>query len=211
MKIYFRLLGFLCLGIIFSCNSEPIKDDSIQENYFRVTEFKKEQNNLNIYIDVEFCFNVDLIAGQHTTIGSLGVTISDKDLILTYTTISDWTIGTTHISIGDCKDQWVPITRSGNPKIGKFEHTEPHSAAVNRVVYHISLDALPEGSDLYCFAAHAEVNGPDGEETAWAGGDDDEGGAFRGRDLVNNGYTVKDFSGRSWATYVEALLSVCDD
>ena len=63
-------------------------------------------------------------------------------------------------------------------------------------------------SDLFCFAAHAEVNGPDGEETAWAGGDNDGGGLI-GRSSTYPGYTVRDFGGRSWATYIEALLSTC--
>lgn len=209
MKTNLRLLGFLCLSILFSCNTEQLKDDSVEQDYFRVTEYTVTETDSNRASQViEYCFNVDLIAGQHIYVGSLGVTKSETDLILTYTTIPDWTIDVTHVSIGDCNEQWVPTTRSGNPKIGKFGHTEPHSADINRVVYHISLDALPEDSDLFCFAAHAEVNGPDGEETAWAGGDNDGGGLI-GRSSMNAGYTVRDFGGRSWATYIEALLSTC--
>lgn len=208
MKTNLRLLSVLCLSILFSCNTEQLKEDSVEQDYFKVTEYTVTETDSNRASQIEYCFNVDLIAGQHIYVGSLGVTKSETDLILTYTTITDWTIGVTHVSIGDCNEQWVPTTRSGNPKIGKFGHTEPHSADINRVVYHISLDALPENSDLFCFAAHAEVNGPDGEETAWAGGDNDGGGLI-GRSSTYPGYTVRDFGGRSWATYIEALLSTC--
>ena len=51
----------------------------------------------------------------------------------------------------------------------------------------ISLDALDE---YYCFAAHAEVTGPTGGETAWAEG--------------------TGFDGNNWAMYVEAELSDCN-
>lgn len=214
MKINLHLLSLLCLSLLFSCSSEQLTEDSVDQNYFRVSEFNDSQTNLNRSSQyIEYCYSVDLMAGQHIDVGALGVSKSATDLILTYTTISGWTLDATHVSIGDCNEQWVPLTRSGNPKIGRFEHTEPHSAEINRVVYHISLDALPTGSDLYCFAAHAEVSGPNGEETAWAGDDDDNGGGITmGRNIAayNPGYTVKDFRGRSWATYIEALLSACD-
>ena len=91
------------------------------------------------------------------------------------------------MSIGNCEDQAIPTTGSGNPKVGKFEHSTSHSEGVNEVIYRINKEAI---SDVYCFAAHAVVNGPTGEETAWAEG--------------------TPFSGENWAMYVEALLSDCD-
>ncbi len=106
--------------------------------------------------------------------------------------MKDGAIDLTHLSIGDC-EQSIPTTGSGNPKVGKFEHTEPHSADTNKVIYMIDLEAMiaeHDIEDLYCFAAHAEVTGPDSEETAWAEG--------------------TGFDGNNWAMYVEALLSECD-
>ncbi len=106
---------------------------------------------------------------------------------------SDWTIDLTHLSIGDC-DQSIPTTGSGNPKVGRFEHTEPHTEDTNNVVYMVDLDALiaeHELEDVYCFAAHAEVTGPDSEETAWAEG--------------------TGFEGNNWAMFVQTSLSECGD
>ena len=218
MKFNLRLLSVFCLGLIFSCSNEQLEDDPIGQDYFRVTEYRVD--HVNSKNADQPCFSVDLMAGQHMNVGTVSISKTDTDLVLTYSTIPEWTIGTTHVSIGDCNEQWVPTTKKGNPKIGKFGHKEPHSADINKVVYLISLEALPEGSDLYCFAAHAEVNGPNGEETAWAGNDDgnddddnDDGGgvpAYRVSKNLNSGYTVRDFGGRSWATYIEALQSACD-
>ena len=110
-----------------------------------------------------------------------------ENLIITYTTNGDWTIDATHLSIGGCDDGSIPTTGSGNPKIGKFEYHSTHSDGVNQVTYTISLDTI---LDEYCFAAHAEVTGPTGGETAWAEG--------------------TEFPGNSWAMFVEANLSDCD-
>jgi len=209
MKTYLRLLSFLCLSILLSCNTEQLNDDSIEQNYFKVFEYTMHDNSDLTKSSQfnEYCYSVDLMAGQNIYVGALGVTKTETDLIVTYATTSGWTIDETHINVGDCSDGWAPTTRSGNPKIGKFDHKEPHSVEINRVVYQISLEAIPEGSDLYCLAAHAVVLGPNGEETAWAGGDD-EGGSM-GRSSKNNGYTVMEFSGSSWATYIASYLSSC--
>jgi len=80
----------------------------------------------------------------------------------------------------------MPTNGSGNPMIGHFEHSESHSEGTTEVVYLIDLDALEE---YFCFAAHAEVTGPTGGETAWAEG--------------------TEFEGNSWAMFVEAQLSDC--
>ena len=191
-----RLLGFLCLSILFSCNTEQLRDDSIEQDYFKVTEYTVTETNSNRESQaIEYCFNVDLIAGQHIYIGSLGVTKSETDLILTYATIPNWTIDVTHVSIGDCNEQWVPTTRSGNPKIGKFDYSSTHSDGINEVSYIISREATVED---FCFAAHAVVYNINGEEeTAWAAGLDEDGNPLT-------------FSGNSWATYAQASLNDCE-
>lgn len=213
MKIKSNLLYFLCLSLLFSCGTEQMERESIETTYFRVSEYTIDHGTTG-RDDQEGtpCFSVDLIAGQHMYAGEVAVSKTETDLILTYTTIPNWTIGVTHVSIGDCNEEWVPTTGSGNPKIGKFGHTEPHSADINKVVYEISLDVLPTYTDLYCFAAHAEVMGPNGEETAWAGGDDVVIGGRSSSRTANAQYpyTVKEFSGRSWATYIEAYQSACN-
>ena len=119
--------------------------------------------------------------------GTVTVDLDGTDLVITYTTNGDWTIDATHMSIGNYEDKTIPTTGSDNPKVGKFEHSTSHSDGVNVVEYRIDSTVL---NDSYCFAAHAEVSGPTGGETAWAEG--------------------VDFNEKNWAMYVEALLSYCD-
>lgn len=217
MKPYLSLLSLCLVCLMFSCHTEELSIEELaDQNYFVVTEYSIPQNTSSRSNQEDYCFTVDLIAGQNMYAGTVTVSKTETDLILTYNTFGYWTIGTTHVSIGDCNEEWVPLTGSGNPKIGKFSHTEPHSEEINRVVYQISLEVLPDDTDLYCFAAHAEVEGPDGEETAWAGGIDNDGGSGGiGRAIASSnypyGYTIKEFEGRSWATYIEALQSACDN
>ena len=171
--------------IILGCNTESIEDNTLtnQEPIFSVTE-----NTINFQLrSTSSCAMADLMAGQDMKAGTVTAEIENDNLVITYSTDTGWTIDLTHLSVGDCSLQTIPQTGSGNPKVGKFEHTEPHSTGTNEVVYMISLDALTEE---YCFAAHAEVQGPTGGETAWAEG--------------------PSFDGNSWAMYVEALLSDCD-
>lgn len=186
-------MSLLVLSLLFivGCSTEnDLNEEKSLNPNFRVFEYSAKDGGSTITGNKELigteCFSVNLIAGQNHIAGSVIVSSDGDNLIITYLTNDDWTIDLTHMSIGDCEEQWVPTTGSGNPKVGKFEHTEPHSADINEVVYMISLDAITEA---YCFAAHAEVQGPTGGETAWAEG--------------------TDFDGNNWAMYVEALLSQC--
>ena len=137
-------------------------------------------------MEEEYCVSVNLIAGQNYIAGTVNVSRDGDDLVITYATNEDWTIDATHLSIGNCNDQTIPTTNSGNPKVGRFEHSTSHNTPVNEVVYVLDASVLEEN---YCFAAHAEVSGPSGGETAWAEG--------------------VGFDGNNWAMFVEALLSDC--
>jgi hypothetical protein len=207
MKLRLQLLSLLSITLFLSCDKDQINPEtSNEQNYFLVSEGTVNRNAQSRASLDDPCIVVDLVAGQNTVVGTVTIDKTETDLVLTYATNPDWEINLTHMSIGDCNEQWVPETGSGNPKVGKFEHTEPHSTNINEVVYHISLEVLPDDTDLYCFAAHAEVTGPSGGETAWAGqiSEDSSGGG------VTEGYTVRSFDGRNWATYIEAEQSACD-
>ena len=187
MKKLKFLPTILLACLILTCSNEKSLESSsieIQDPNFRVSE-----NNLNGQFhetsDIEPCITTNLIAGQNNIAGTVSVYNDGENLIITYVTNEDWSIDLTHLSIGDC-DESIPTNGSGNPIIGHFEHTEPHSAGTSEVVYLIALDALEE---YFCFAAHAEVTGPTGGETAWAEG--------------------TEFEGNSWAMFVEAQLSNC--
>ena len=188
MKKITYLLSALILVVFASCETENIieSSQSLKNPNFRVTDATVDNSTSRASLE-DPCMTVNLIAGQNHIAGVVTVDTDGENLIITYSTNEDWTIDLTHLSIGNCDEQWVPTTGSGNPKVGHFEHTEPHSAGTNEVVYMISLEAL---NNEYCFAAHAEVDGPTGGETAWAEG--------------------TDFEGNSWAMYVEALLSDCE-
>ena len=179
----------LSLMLFLGCSSESenLTENSKSPNFRVYESVIKGINNVlgDRAAEGEYCATTNLIAGQHHIAGTVTVENDGENLIITYTTNEDWTIDLTHMSIGDC-EQSIPTTGSGNPKVGHFEHTEPHSADTNQVIYMVSLDIVPEN---YCFAAHAEVHGPTGGETAWAEG--------------------PGFDGNSWAMYVEAFLSDC--
>ena len=187
-KVNLLISAFTCL-LLFNCETESFETTAqTGDPNFRVYEHTNKDGSSAARASYdEPCTVVNLIAGQNHIAGTVSIDSDGQNLILIYTTNADWTIDLTHMSIGDCNEQWVPTTGSGNPKVGHFEHTEPHSTGTNEVIYLISLDALTEN---YCFAAHAEVQGPTGGETAWAEG--------------------VEFDGNSWAMYVEALLSDCD-
>ena len=189
MKKFTIIPLLISITFILSCSTEKLENSelqSVKDPNFRVSESTVNRLSARVSLD-ESCMSTRLMAGQHHEAGTVSVDNDGENLIITYSTDPDWTINLTHLSIGNCDEQWVPTTGSGNPKVGKFEHKEPHSTGTNKVVYMISLDALDE---YYCFAAHAEVTGPTGGETAWAEG--------------------TDFDGNNWAMYVEALLSDCD-
>ncbi|WP_250433432.1 hypothetical protein [Hanstruepera flava] len=186
MKKLNLLLTALVVIVLFNCNTEEISNENLELNSdpnFRVQEFDKQFFRED---SEESCIYLNLLAGQHHEAGQLTVDVVEEDIVITYATFEGWSINATHMSIGNCNEQAIPTTGSGNPKIGQFEHGTTHNEGVNEVVYHVNRQAL---NDLYCFAAHAVVTGPNGEETAWAEG--------------------IDFAGNSWAMYVEATQSEC--
>lgn len=169
----------------FACETEPVENvQASKESLFEVFEAKVDFNLTRT--ELNECLQVRLIAGQNHDAGYVSAQTIGEEIVITYLTNGDWTIGATHLSIGDCNEQWVPTTGSGNPKVGHFEHSSEHPDGVNEVVYTFPISELTED---FCFAAHAEVSGPTGGETAWAEG--------------------TNFDGNNWAMYVDALLTGC--
>lgn len=192
MKKFTFIIYAMVLFVFLSCSTEKITEDTIsQDPNFRVTESVINNSIINFGRTSleEPCMTTNLIAGQHYIAGTVTVDTDGENLIITYTTNEEWTIGATHMSIGNCDEQAIPTTGSGNPKVGKFEHSTTHSDGVNEVTYTISMSVANEVG-AFCFAAHAEVSGPTGGETAWAEG--------------------SEFDGKSWAMFVEANVSDCD-
>lgn len=186
MKKLTKIIAVLFLSVLIGCSNEQI-----DEQYNQKKKIKNQQSELPDFNpntdNGGHCVYTSLIAGQHHTAGFVTIDVIGNNLIVTYSTNEDWTLGTTHLSIGVCEDGWVPTTGSGNPQIGHFEFTEPYSEGPHEVVYIIPITDL---GDNYCFAAHAEVEGLTGGETAWA--------------------ERAEFSGNSWAIYSEFNLSSCN-
>lgn len=126
MKKIYLLKALVLLLFISSCaedNSNQLEQNEKLDPNFKVYEDVVNPNGR----EVEYCLTTNLIAGQHHIAGTLSVHREGELLIVTYTTNDDWVINATHLSIGNCEEQWVPTTGSGNPKVGKFEHSSEHS------------------------------------------------------------------------------------
>lgn len=184
----------LSLGLLFfGCNVE-ILEQSENQILAEKKSLKKnkdfdvvEINSLADNTSDEHCYTVNLIAGQHHEVGTVTIDVEGDILTVTYTTNGDWVLDATHLHITNCEENGFPTTGANNPKIGHFDYASEHEDGTTQVTYTIDIGEITE---VLCFAAHAEVDGPS-EETAWAEGED--------------------FGGNSWAMYFEADLTDCDD
>lgn len=190
-KIIFILAAAALLAT--ACTSESIElSEQLNTNYsnlsYRVETSAKGEASREETVSVEYCYAEPLIAGQTIDVGNVSFGISGDDIVVTYETVSDWSINEVHLSFSDCNDLSFPVTGSGNPQIGKFEYGSTYEEGVSVVSYFFNAEGM---SDQFCVAAHAVVENADGDqETAWAG------------DI--------DFGGRSWAAYASVDLTLCD-
>ncbi|MBR9845041.1 MAG: hypothetical protein GYB35_02510 [Algicola sp.] len=176
-KIY--LLKSLMFFLLFSaCTETQILDEEL-----------RNVNPITLDSD-DPCYSTTLYAGQHNDAGMVTVQIDEDNLIVTFSSNEDWTIELTHLALGNCDEDWVPLTGSGNPQIGQFEFTDPFSITPHEVIYILSMEDL-NLNENFCFAAHAEVDGLTGGETAWAQG--------------------TEFDGNSWAMFSEVTECEEDD
>lgn len=202
MKNAFKLIVGLTIAIMaVSCDKEildPLEEtNSLQltENTVDVPSSPFTENSAD---NSSFLYTTNLMAGQHHLAGTITVDKDADNLLVTYQTNTDststksWTIAATHLYVGDCT--LIPITKAGNPKIGKFPFKEDHPAGTTSYTYSIPLNTL---SDCLCIAAHAVVdcsqeentqkNNECGQETAWGAG--------------------QEFAGNSWAMYIEVCTN----
>lgn len=171
----------ICVCFTMSCSVEdaPTTVESVQP--FTISSSTYSTSSLDIIL----CETTTLIAGQNMDAGTVTVSRDFVNLYITYNATGDWKIDATHLSLGECAEQEIPTTGSGNPKIGQFDLAADHPDGTVEVTYIIPINEVPTD---YCFAAHAEVSGPS-SETAWAEG--------------------TPFDGNSWAMFFEATLSTC--
>jgi len=80
------------------------------------------QNTSNQHLQSRASETFTLYGGQDIEAGTVTFETTDTDLIVTYQTIDDWQLGTTHLYVGSEED--LPTTGNGNPKIGKFPYAQ---------------------------------------------------------------------------------------
>jgi len=137
--------------------------------------------------------SVDIIAdgGSASTaidVGDIIVWQDSSNLYVKYMTVDDWMMTETHLAVSDALSD-IPVTKAGNPKVGKFPYSTDHSPAVTEFTYTIPW-TWAKDAKLY-IAAHCAVKKQTGtdaecnpiyrEETGWGDG--------------------TDFGGNSWAMY----------
>ncbi len=130
--------------------------------------------------DLEYCLGQcentcvverDIIAGQHTTVGTLVVTDVNGMLYIKYDIDEPYTLDDAHLFVGCFED--LPLNKPGNPKIGKFPY---HLEDMNEGGYFVIDKDDIDLEDCECFiiAAHAVVsmyeNEKQWQETAWSEG-----------------------------------------
>lgn len=135
----------------------------------------------------------DLIAGQNIQSGTITVQNSEDSLYVTFSTINGWTLGKTHLYVGELQN--LPTTPTGNPQIGNFPYQHTFNPYTTSDQYAIALADLPE---CFIVATHAETHLLDANgnviqsETSWGNG------------------TQFNQSG-SWAMYSSYCVQACDE
>lgn len=179
------LLTILALATMFvACEQQEIITDEIinvAETSIQMEGLSNESNAVGISKNLSTVFT--LYAGQDIDAGEVTLVIDEAAGVarINYTTNGNWVLGTTHLYIGDCDE--IPMTGSGNPKIGHFPYTTEGELAQNEAGHSIQLaDFLDKfeftgvASGCFCMAAHAELlkaagsgdTEGDAEETGWA-------------------------------------------
>lgn len=179
------LLTILALATMFvACEQQELLTEeftNVAETSIPIADLSDESNAVGMSRNLSTVFT--LYGGQTIEAGEVTLVIDEAagTATITYTTNDNWTLGTTHLYIGDCDE--MPMTRKGNPKIGHFPYTTEGELAQNEAGHSIQLaDFLDKfeqtgvASGCFCLAAHAELlraassNDTEGgsEETGWA-------------------------------------------
>ncbi|MDC7996704.1 hypothetical protein [Gilvibacter sediminis] len=161
----------LSLAVLTSCSTDNREDyisldaPSFEVNAKRLAVTTAAQANTRT------CASAKLWAAQTQVAGTLTISTDDTSIFVKYETTSEWVIDATHLFVGSLGD--MPITPSGNPRVGHFPYTQTHAMGTNVVEYVIPIDAVP---DCFSVAAHSVVTklndagNPIYCETSWSDG-----------------------------------------
>jgi len=143
---------------------------------------------------VEASFTVPLLGGQTIEAGSLVLSATDENLLVTYCLSAGWVLDEVHLSIGQGLSS-IPTNNGGNPVIGGFPYAASSRSSATEYTFTIPLSVIGAVAGLeYTVAAHASMHkvlsdGTVQSETAWA-----------------KGNRVNAKRGGSWATYFTFLF-----
>lgn len=142
-----------------------------------------------------------LYAGQTIDAGSVTVTITGTNLVVSYLTESDWTLTEVHLWVGS-STATMPQTKQGNPIPGKFPYTSGTLTGATSYTFTIPLTSLgfscPNADKIYYMAAHAAL-----KRIGYNGGVQTETGWSEGNRIVEKG---------NWATMSSFVMTCnCDN
>ena len=140
----------------------------------------------------------DLIAagGNEASAIDVGHVVMWQDadnLYVKFVTVGGWSMTETHLHVAADDPNDIPQTKTGNPKVGKFDYQASHSPAVQEYTFTIPWDDDWDAGTILYIAAHANVQ-------MMTGYDDDGEPTYQFETAWGDG---TDFDGRNWATYIE--------
>ncbi len=110
MKRSFSLAALCTLVLFYACQ---------QTELIPTNELSKTSNQL---LESRASETFTLYGGQDIEAGTVTLETTETDLIVTYQTIDDWQLGTTHLYAGS--EEGIPTTGNGNPQIGQFPYSQ---------------------------------------------------------------------------------------
>ena len=157
-------ITLLLISVLILSSCSPENEDYTTNNS---TDFIIEIGSGTADDPTNNTFQTELTAGQHIYSGIVSVDVHDGNVIVTYTSESDWEILETHLYVGQLN--LLPTTGNGNPQIGHFPYKNTHQAGTVTVEY---IGPAINSGDCVYVAAHAVVVNSDtgDEETAWGSG-----------------------------------------
>lgn len=205
------LLFLTLLWINYSCNQseEVIYLESIDQSGTKLetsSEVPNKVNQVNVNENSEDkdCGDeivYELLAGQHNDVGEITVTNDQSKIYITYETSGNWWLTETHLFVGE--KSALPLTTSGNPKIGHYPYHGDHDHVQSvQFVIDMNSDWQVNENGQFCItiSMHASVVLKNSEgiiqqsETAFGKGDQ-----------------PIEFEGSRWGWYHNLCLNTCEN
>ena len=123
----FFLIIALLIFSVSSCKKDEVSTNCLDKHEQVAGKLQNNTNNANgtaanpigpIVFDATPCGTPqvsDFYAGQNINVGSVSVSNTSTDLIVTITTTGGWVMGQTHVYVGTLAG--MPTTGNGNPQI----------------------------------------------------------------------------------------------